>query len=69
MRTLVAKHGHDLKIVCREYALAESRGEVTRFRNKNGLKPEEYARDLYRDGVRKGWLSDADIKGALPDGD
>jgi hypothetical protein len=56
MRALVAKYGRDPERVCREYVFAEKRGEVTRRRNKNGVTPEEYARDLYRDGEQNGWL-------------
>ena len=38
------------------YARAEAAGEVQRKRNENGLTPEEYAKRLFRDGERKGWL-------------
>jgi hypothetical protein len=42
--------------VCREYALAEKRGDAPRRRNNSGLSPEEYARALWRDGKRRDWF-------------
>lgn len=56
MRRLVVKCGRSEEAVCREYASAEIRGEVSRKKNGSGLTPEEYARALWRDGERKGWL-------------
>lgn len=60
MRELFAKFGGDAERVIREYAAAERRGEVPRKRNTYGLTPEGYARALFADGEKKGWLSDAD---------
>jgi hypothetical protein len=56
MRRLVSKHGRNPDVVCREYAKAEQRGDVERRSDKYGISPEGYARALYRDGERKGWL-------------
>jgi hypothetical protein len=56
MQRLVSKYGRQEDIVCREYAKAEERGEVSRRRNKYGLSAEGYARALWRDGHAKGWL-------------
>jgi hypothetical protein len=56
MISLVAKFGLHEDIVCRQYAAAEKRGEVARKRNKFRLTPDQYARALWRDGERKGWL-------------
>ncbi len=56
MRHLIAKYGQNEEKVCREYALAESRGEVPRQSNEHDLTPEEYAHALWKDGERKGWF-------------
>lgn len=56
MRELVAKHGRKPEIVCPLYAQAERDGIVQRRSNKHGIKPEDYAARLYRDGERKGWF-------------
>ena len=56
MRLLVSQRGREEETVSRAYAAAEQRGEVARRRNRYGLTPLEYARALYRDGLRKGWF-------------
>jgi hypothetical protein len=56
MRRIYARHGPDDEPVVREYAAAERRGEVRRARNAYGLSPEDYARRLLADGLKKGWL-------------
>jgi hypothetical protein len=56
MRRLVAKLGRNEAAVCRAYAAAEQRGEVPRQRNTHGITAEQYARALWNDGVKKGWL-------------
>lgn len=56
MRELMARYGGDMELVIQEYAAAERRGEVERKQNASGLTPEGYARALYADGVKKGWL-------------
>ena len=56
IRTLISKCGRNEDEVCKAYALAESRGEVPRRSNKNGLSSEPYSHALWRDGERKGWF-------------
>lgn len=56
MREIYARWRHDPERVIREYAMAERRGAVRRKANKSGLSPEEYARALFADGMKKGWL-------------
>ena len=56
MRTLIAKYGRNPDRVCKEYASAEERGEVSRTSDENDMAPEAYARALYADGDRKGWF-------------
>jgi hypothetical protein len=55
-RELVAKHGRDPELVCRFYAQAEKDGIVQRKSNKHLISSDDYARRLYRDGARRGWL-------------
>ena len=56
MRELVGKHRNDELRIFQEYADAERRGIVRRKSNKYNMTAEEYARRLYNDGVKKGWL-------------
>jgi hypothetical protein len=56
MRLLVEELGNNRDQVCKAYARAEKRGEVGRNGNVNNLTPLEYARRLWRDGERRGWL-------------
>jgi len=56
MQRLFLEHGGDVDRVIAAYAEAERRGEADRSRNTASLSPEEYARALLRDGIRKGWL-------------
>ena len=57
MRDLVGRFGADEERVVRAYAEAEQRGEVERSRNTYHLTAEQYARALWRDAVRKGWIA------------
>lgn len=57
LRDLVKRFGADKECVVREYAEAERRGEVRRKSNSHGLTPEQYARALWKDAVKKGWIS------------
>ena len=56
LRDLVERFGRNEEKVVQEYAAAERRGEVKRKSNKYDLLPEDYARALWRDAVRKGWI-------------
>lgn len=56
MRQLVSRFGHDEERVVREYAAAEARGEVERQSNSHRLTAEQYARALWNDAVKKGWI-------------
>jgi hypothetical protein len=56
MRELVLRYGADTERVIREYAAGEARGEVRRDSNRNGITGDSYARALYADGAKKGWL-------------
>jgi hypothetical protein len=56
MRRLYQEHrGNEEQVVC-AYVAAERRGDVRRASNVNGLDAESYARALFDDGRRKGWL-------------
>lgn len=57
MRELVSRFGADEESIVREYANAERRGEVERKSNSYHLTAEEYARALWKDAVKKGWIS------------
>jgi hypothetical protein len=56
MRKLVRDFGEDEEMVVGAYAEAELQGRVNRSSNLHDLTPEEYARALWRDGQRKGWI-------------
>lgn len=57
MRELVRRFGPDEERVVREYAVAEERGEVERKSNSHRVTAEQYARALWNDAVKKGWIS------------
>jgi hypothetical protein len=57
MRELVRRFGPDEERVVREYAAAEERGEVGRRSNSHRITAEQYARALWNDAVKKGWVS------------
>ena len=56
MRDLNRRFDGDHHKVVAAYAAAERRGEVTRASNVRPMEPEQYARRLYADGVKKGWI-------------
>ena len=58
MRDLYRKHGGDRDVVCAAYAEAESSGLAPRKR-KGSMSAEVYAKALWADGIKKGWLSNA----------
>lgn len=55
MRELCRIYPNQVERIILEYAAAEERGEVVRYRNKSGLSPLEYAKALYLDKLKKGW--------------
>jgi hypothetical protein len=57
MRATVARFGMDESRVIEGYVTAEKRGEVHRKSNDYNTSAEKYARALWKDGVRKGWLT------------
>ena len=56
MRTLYRKHRGDESATVAAYAAAERSGQVSRSKNAHDIDAEAYARALFNDGVRKGWL-------------
>jgi hypothetical protein len=56
MRELARQFGRDENRVVHEYAASEERGEVQRGSNKRGMEALAYARRLWADGIKKGWL-------------
>lgn len=57
MRELVKRFGMNEERVVREYAEAEQRGEVDRKSNTHQYTAEQYARALWNDALKKGWIS------------
>ena len=56
MRALYRHFGDDEERLVAEYAAAEIRRDVARTSNTRGYTPMQYARALYQDGRRKGWI-------------
>jgi hypothetical protein len=56
MRILYRKYGNNISRIIQEYAVAERQGEVVRFSNRGNRSGEQYAKELYWNGVCKGWL-------------
>jgi hypothetical protein len=56
MKMLYQRHNGNRERVIQEYAAAEEAGLVIRQHNAHGLSPTQYARALFRDGLRRGWL-------------
>ena len=59
MIKLIESYGLDEERVIRDYASAEARGDVERKSNTHGWTAKQYARALWRDGMRKGWIKGA----------
>ena len=57
MQRLFVEHGRDVERVVAAYADAERAGRAVRSSNNSRLSPEQYARALLSDGLRKGWLN------------
>jgi hypothetical protein len=56
MRMLYREYGNNISKIIKEYATAELQGKVARFSNRRNLSGDQYARELYWNGVIKGWL-------------
>lgn len=57
MREMVKRYGADEDRIVRVYAEAKKRGEVERKSNAFDITPEQYARALWCDAIRRGWIS------------
>ena len=57
MRSIYKTHNGDPALTCAAYAKAETDGRVYRKRGSLRLSPENYAKGLLADGLRKGWLT------------
>ena len=56
MQELYVAAGYDEALTIERYADAERQGLVSRDRNEHGRSPEWYAKALFADGIKKGWL-------------
>jgi hypothetical protein len=56
MQELYVASGHDEVLTVERYADAERQGLIQRQRNTHGTSPEWYAKALFADGIKKGWL-------------
>lgn len=56
MRLLNRQKGGVEALIIEAYAIAERKGVVVRKSNKYNLSAESYARALFKDGIRKGWI-------------
>jgi hypothetical protein len=56
MRDLFILHRGNRELTISAYAAAERNGESPRESNTHSLTPEQYAKALLRDGLRRGWL-------------
>lgn len=63
IKQLATKHKGDEKKVCAAYAKAEREGTIKRARDEHDLSPEEYAKQLWRDAQRWGWLTHGSLRG------
>ena len=57
MKNLYEQHGDKKDLLVRMYAEAEQQGIVPRKSNTHGWTSVHYAGALYRDGKRRGWIS------------
>ena len=62
MRSLYQAIGNDEQALISNYADSERSGKVVRGSNSLHLSPEQYARALYLDGIRKGWIKEEPTK-------
>ena len=56
MRLLNVRHNGDEHAIVQEYVKAELDGKVRRHSDASGISPEDYAKRLLYDGIKKGWL-------------
>jgi hypothetical protein len=56
MRELYQRFGGDRERTVTSYAAAERGGDALRRSNVQWLEPEDCARRLFADGIKKGWL-------------
>jgi hypothetical protein len=56
MRLLYRQHEGSEALIINAYADAEEKGVVHRKQNNGNLTPLQYAKALYQDGIRKGWI-------------
>lgn len=57
MRSLYKAHGGDKDAVISAYARAEREGRVLRLKNTIKYDAGRYAAEMWRDGIKKGWLA------------
>lgn len=57
MRELYRHYSGNKEAVIKAYSEAERSGDVDRLRNASGYGTEQYARALWADGEKKGWLT------------
>lgn len=59
MRELIDQFGTDREKIVAAYAVAERNGTVQRWSNQDAISPENYARDLWRNGFRENdpWIA------------
>ncbi|PAW68289.1 MAG: hypothetical protein B9S34_03015 [Opitutia bacterium Tous-C1TDCM] len=56
MRLLFVHHKGNEAAIISEYVIAEREGKVLRNSDTNAMSPEDYAKRLLQDGIRKRWL-------------
>jgi hypothetical protein len=56
MRELFRRYNQDESETVAAYAEAEQRGDVIRKRDSQGLTSAQYAKRLFWDGIKKGWI-------------
>ena len=56
MRLLFLENGENERAVVNAYVAAERAGDVLRKCDRNGIRVEQYAQALFRDGIRTGWI-------------
>jgi len=58
MRQLYKQYGNNESVLVTEYAKAEKNNIVPRKKNTYKISAEQYAKALYQDGIRKGWIKE-----------